>query len=134
MSKIEVIEDFRYRLDKALSLREMKPIDLARRTGISESTISQYRSGYAKPKEKKLMIIAKSLNVNPTWLLGLDVPMEVQLSDRYSNESAQVLIKIKNSPKLLELCQDFLRLPEVQQDTICSLVKSMLPDSPRMSP
>ena len=74
---IKKIEEFNVRLDKALSLRDMKPVELSKKTGISESTISQYRSGYAKPKENKLTIIADALNVNPVWLMGLDVPMEL---------------------------------------------------------
>lgn len=73
---IEIKEEFRYRLEKALSLREIKPSDLARLTGISEATISQYRSGYSKPKDKRLVQIANCLNVNPSWLMGLDVPFD----------------------------------------------------------
>lgn len=68
-------ETFSERLDKALAYRNMKPVDLAKLTGISESTISQYRSGYAKPKEKRLVVIANALRVDPSWLMGIDVPM-----------------------------------------------------------
>lgn len=39
------------RLNEALELRDVKPAELHRRTGISEATISQYRSGYAEPKK-----------------------------------------------------------------------------------
>lgn len=38
--------------------------------------MSQYLSGYAEPKKNRLTLIADALNVNPTWLMGLDVPME----------------------------------------------------------
>lgn len=55
----------------------MKAIDLAKRTGISEATISQYRSGYSKPKENRLVLIANILGVAPAWLMGLDVPIEL---------------------------------------------------------
>ena len=73
---IEVKEEFKVRLQKALNARNMKPIDLANRTGLSESLISQYRSGYSKPKSMRLTIIADALGVSPAWLMGLDVPME----------------------------------------------------------
>lgn len=73
---IEIKEEFKVRLQKALSARNMKPIDLANRTGLSESLISQYRSGYSKPKSVRLTIIADALGVSPAWLMGLDVPME----------------------------------------------------------
>ena len=73
---LEIKEEFRVRLDKALADSDMKPADLARATGISEATISQYRSGYSKPKDKRLIQIANALHVDPAWLMGLDVPME----------------------------------------------------------
>lgn len=74
----KIVEDFRIRLEKALTKNNMKPIELAEKTGISQSTISQYRSGYSKPKDKRLVKIAEVLHVNPAWLMGLDVPEEPQ--------------------------------------------------------
>lgn len=73
---IEIQEDFKVRLQKALNARNMKPIELANRTGLSEATISQYRSGYSKPKQKRLALLADVLRVSPAWLMGLAVPME----------------------------------------------------------
>ena len=75
-------QSFKDRLDMALAIREMRPKDLAQRTNLSESTISQYRSGYTEPKTDKLALIASVLNVNPTWLMGLDVPIELHISSR----------------------------------------------------
>lgn len=77
----KIVEDFRIRLEKALTKKNMKPIELAEKTGISQSTISQYRSGYSKPKDKRLVKIAEALQVNPAWLMGLDVPEEPQSHD-----------------------------------------------------
>lgn len=74
----QIVEDFRFRLEKALTAREVKPIELAEKTGISQSAISQYRSGYIKPKDKRLVKIAEALSVNPSWLMDLDVPMELK--------------------------------------------------------
>ena len=73
---IEKVSTFKERLNEALEIRNKKPVELSRGTGISESTISQYRSGYAEPKEDKLAKIASYLRVNPTWLMGLNVSME----------------------------------------------------------
>lgn len=77
----KIVEDFRIRLEKALTKNGMKPIELAEKTGISQSTISQYRSGYSKPKDKRLVKIAEVLHVTPAWLMGLDVPEEPQSPD-----------------------------------------------------
>lgn len=75
---IEIVSTFKDRLNQALSIRNMKPIELSEKTGISESTISQYRSGYAKPKDDKLVVISNALNVNPVWLMGLNVSMVIE--------------------------------------------------------
>lgn len=72
---VEIKEEFKIRFQKALDSRNMKPIDIAKKTGISESTISQYRSGYSKPKKERLVLIADALGVNPAWLMGLEAPM-----------------------------------------------------------
>ena len=79
MLKIE--QPFKDRLEQALAMRDMKPVDLARKTGIAPSTISQYRSGYSKPKDHRLVLIANALNVDPTWLMGIDVPIETESID-----------------------------------------------------
>lgn len=69
-------ETFIARFEKALKESSLKPADLARLTGISESTISQYRSGYSKPKRDRMERLARALNVNPMWLDGYDVDMK----------------------------------------------------------
>lgn len=64
------------RISKALSIRGMRQVDLAEKTGIPKSAISQYCSGSFKPKQKRLFLIAEALKVDEAWLMGLDVPME----------------------------------------------------------
>lgn len=80
---IGTVEEFRYRFEKAMNIRGLRPIDICNSTGISQSTLSQYRSGYSKPKDDRLRLIASVLDVNPAWLMGLDVPMN--LSEKGKN-------------------------------------------------
>lgn len=61
---------FAKRLALALELREWKPIDLARHTGIPRATISAYLHDKWNAKQDKLYIIGKAMNVNPAWLMG----------------------------------------------------------------
>lgn len=42
---IGTVEEFRYRLEKAMNIRGLRPIDICNSTGIYQSTLSQYRSG-----------------------------------------------------------------------------------------
>lgn len=67
---------FMIRFNSAIEESSLKPADLARLSEISESTISQYRSGYSKPKRDRMEVLARLLNVNPMWLDGYDVPKE----------------------------------------------------------
>lgn len=67
--------NFKDRFNEALNIKNISPAELSKKTGISESTISQYRSGYSKPKKERLEIIAKALSVNPVWLMGFNTSM-----------------------------------------------------------
>lgn len=75
------IDNFKARFNKVISMRNIKPTELAKKTGLSKSTISHYMSGYTKPKSDKLFVLAKALDVREQWLMGLDVPME-RVSDK----------------------------------------------------
>ena len=70
------IETFQNRLEKALRVRNMKPVELHEKTGISESLISKYLSGNAVARQRKLSLISDTLNINPIWLMGYDISME----------------------------------------------------------
>ena len=73
---IKLTDTFMNRFNTALELRDMKPADIHRATGLSESLISQYRKGISEPKSDKIALLAGALRVNPAWLMGIDVPLE----------------------------------------------------------
>ncbi len=62
------------RLTSILLERGLKPVDLHEMTGISKPSISQYMSGIVKPKQDRIYIMAKALDVDAVWLMGYDVP------------------------------------------------------------
>lgn len=74
------IAEIKDRLKLALSLREITPKELSEKTKIPKSSISQYMSGYAKPKQDRIFLISNALNINEVWLLGYDVSMEKQIT------------------------------------------------------
>lgn len=94
----EIVEKFANRLNRALTIRNIKPVELHEKTGISESLISKYLSNNAVARLDKLSIIANALNVNPVWLMGYDVPMEkefdknIQGLDKRIDTTATVFI------------------------------------------
>lgn len=78
------MEKISVRLQKALDIRDMKPVDLHVRTKISESLISKYLADKASPRRERIFLMAHALNVSEAWLLGYDVPMECS-SDSITN-------------------------------------------------
>lgn len=65
------------RLREAMDIRQIKQVDLSRITGIGKSSISTYLSGEYEPKQINTYKLAQALNVNPSWLLGNDIPMDL---------------------------------------------------------
>lgn len=85
------------RIKIALNKRGMKQSDLCQITKIPKSAISQYISGAFEPKQDRIYLISKALNVSEAWLLGFDVPME----------------RIKTTPEAPELTEVDKRLLEL---------------------
>lgn len=72
----EMIDTFANRLNKAINIRNIKPVELAEKTGIDKSKISSYMSGRYKAKQDGIYLLANALDVSEAWLMGLDVPMD----------------------------------------------------------
>lgn len=64
------------RLRLALDNANMKPQELAEKSKVSKSSISQYVNGSHAPSNISAGKIGKVLDVEPLWLMGFDVPME----------------------------------------------------------
>lgn len=107
-------DEIKNRLKKALSIRNMKPIELSEKTGIPKSAISQYMSGYAKPKQDRIYLICKALSINEPWLMGFDVEME------------RKELSIETAEKDFELLEKFSLLKERDKKLIIDMIDSML--------
>lgn len=103
-----MLEDtFANRLRKALEYNNMKPVDLANRTGINKSLISNYLSGTFKAKQDKVNIIAETLGVSEGWLMGYDVDMD---RDWLTDEEDVSNIKIDNA-RYIETMTKTVKIP-----------------------
>ena len=69
-------ETFADRLNQILKIRNIKPSELAEKSGIPKSAISQYLSGLYEAKQKNIDKLSIALDVNEAWLMGHNVPME----------------------------------------------------------
>lgn len=85
------------RIKEALDLRDMRQNDLAKATGIGKSSISTYLSGEYMPKQKNIYKMSKALQVSPEWLMGVDVPIDSDLSKDNVNVSNAITIPILNT-------------------------------------
>ena len=75
------------RLKKLMKDRNLRQIDILELTKkycelynvkMNKSDISQYVSGKVEPNQDKLAVLGMALDVNETWLMGYDVPMDRQ--------------------------------------------------------
>lgn len=53
----ELIDTFSNRLSRAISIRNIKPVELSEKTGIDKSKISSYMSGRYKAKQDRYTYI-----------------------------------------------------------------------------
>ena len=74
----KTISGFSTRLKEAMSLKGLKQVELCEKTGIGKSSMSHYINGTHSPTTDRVYLIAKALGVNEAWLLGYDVPMEIE--------------------------------------------------------
>lgn len=82
-------ENTSIRLKKLMDERDIRQIDILNMcipyckkydVKMNKSDISQYVSGKVEPNQDKLAVLGMALNVNETWLMGYDVPMERKTS------------------------------------------------------
>lgn len=91
------MDNFNNRLKQAMEYRNVKPAELSKLTNIGKSSISQWLSGKYSAKQDKIFVIAKALNVNPSWLIGANVPMSNEtLPDKIFNLSSKLTEKRQN--------------------------------------
>lgn len=113
------------RIREALSIRGMKQVDLAEKTGISRGTINNWLNNKYQPKQKSLLMLARALEVSELWLAGYDVPMERPVEQIKIDELAQLIQKLRKSEKLNSLCNEISKLNDNQLTAIELIVKEL---------
>ena len=76
----------------------IKQIDVIRKTGIPQSTISSYVTLAKKPKIESIEKIASAYNVNPMWLAGYDEEMFKSPIEEKAKKDADLLKMISALP------------------------------------
>ncbi len=87
-----ILEVFSKRLTNLVNENNTDISFLLNQLGIkSKSTIYRYMNGEMSPKVTTVKILANIFNVNPTWLMGYDVPKK-ELSQENNSNSAIVFV------------------------------------------
>lgn len=118
------------RLKEAMLMRDMKQVDLAIKTGLGKSAISQYLSGKVTPKQDKIHILAKALSVDELWLMGIsDSPVAYSHNASLTNRNNLCQTETKKMPtdlkRILEE-QMIMFDGEIISDDDKEIVKNML--------
>ena len=115
-------ETISIRIKKALKIKGMKQAELCKLANIPKSSLSQYLNGDFEPKQDRIYLIAKALNVSEAWLMGFDVPM-----DRQAKMVSPEEPKLTEGEKML---LDLFRLvPEDKQELVLQMIRVALGNS-----
>ena len=112
------------RIREALSVRNMKQVELAEKSGIPKGTINNWLNQRYQPKQKSLLKLARALDVSEMWLAGYDVPMERPQAQIKNDELVQLIFEIKEDKDLQELFTSIISLTKVQYNAVKSIVNS----------
>lgn len=82
---IRKVDSFQHRLKIALDDAKISQSELGRRTGINRQLISDYLKGKYEAKQDKLYELAKVLNVDEGWLMGVSDKKERRHPEEVQN-------------------------------------------------
>lgn len=90
----EKISNSSLRLKEMMEFLSLKQSDIVSRTGITKSALSNYIHGTREPRQDQISKIADPYKINPSWLMGYDVPM-------FMDESMNTIASLNNDEDLL---------------------------------
>ena len=113
---------FSERLVEAMDKRNLKPIDLARMTGIDKGAISCYCSGKYRAGQRNLYRLSEALHVDPAWLMGSD---QVEMEPSNNPHDEKKLMPGELSPNDIEkiLLRRYRRASEKTKKAIDYILK-----------
>ena len=95
---------------------------------LGKNDISQYVSGKTEPGQRKLFILAKALGVNPSWLMGLDVP-KYELDSAAKNDAiSDIIIKLRSDADLLHITKELTNMTAEQIQAVKTFLSAFNQD------
>lgn len=118
--------EIKNRLSEALSLRSMRQVDLAERTGLTQSQINSWKRNRWQPKQEALYKMAKVLDVSELWLAGYDVPMERPVEQKKMDDLAEIIHKLRNNNKYVDIMNYIIKLDDTQLETVELMLEGLV--------
>ena len=128
---IKKVSNSRNRLIELMEHYHINQTELCRRTGLQKSALSNYINGDREPRQAQISLIADPFNINPAWLMGYDVPMEmptpkVELDSQIAEAMKMYNEYIKASPEIQGMIESLLKLSQ-------SIPSVQTPDLPMLN-
>lgn len=87
------------RIKELLDIFGISQQEFAERTHIDKATVSLYVNKKREPKQINITSIADAFNVDPAWVMGLDVPMSKNVDVSSDTDNVSFLIEFEKMPK-----------------------------------
>lgn len=105
-------------MEELLEEKHVKVSQVAKETGVNLSTFTDWKTGRCHPKIEKLQKIANYFGVSVEYLTtGKD--------KQFSDESAELVAKIRRTPELQDALSILTKLPEEDRQLIYGLIKRL---------
>ena len=83
------MESIKNRIKEGMRMRKISDAQLAKMSGVSEASISNYLNDKVKPKTNNIQKLASALEVNEAWLMGYDVAPDADYDVVFKSDEVQ---------------------------------------------
>lgn len=101
-----------------LSRDGVKPYDVSKATGISTSTLTDWKMGRSTPKQDKLQKIADYFGVSLEYLTTGKEPE----FDKYGAEETHLYSQIRNDAELFKALSKYFKLSDAKKKHVVELI------------
>lgn len=121
------MDSFQARLRQALSESNMTQSELSRRSGIGRNSISDYVKGKYKASQNNLGAMARALNVDEGWLMGVTDKKE-RFDARQSGSSDAKPEEAKSVDDLVDEMHSYrgIKISDAQRASMKAILKAYL--------
>jgi transcriptional regulator with XRE-family HTH domain len=98
------ITDSKHRLRELIDYVGISQTEFCKRAGLNKSALSNYLNGDREPRQDKIALVADAFGVSPAWLMGYDVPMEMENKTKIqfgvSEIEREIILKYRQSDEI----------------------------------